>query len=75
MKEVAIPPEGTKGLLLRLPIKALFDALLDDTIKVWREYRDSKVARREDIRRRLDAQKRLPFEHRLRRRAGRTASL
>ena len=67
VKEVVIPPEG-KGLPARPAIKALFDALIDDTIKVWREYRDGKAARHEDIWRQLDAQKWLPFERCLRNR-------
>ena len=75
LQEVAIPAEAMNGLPVRLAFKPVLDALIGQTINVWREYRNGKSARREDICRELDAQKWLPFDRCLRGRTVRAPSV
>lgn len=61
--EVTPSTTGTKGIEQGLAAAvALIPVGTEAAVKIWREFRDGKAARREEIRRQLEAQKWLAFE-------------
>ena len=61
--EVTPGTTGVKGFQEGLTAAVtLIPVTTDAAVKIWREFRDGKAARREEIRRQLEAQKWLSFE-------------